>query len=618
VTSRPGEKRHDPRCALALGLVCGLLALAPPLAAQESQESWSGVERVIAFADVHGAYEDLTDLLRKVGVVDADLHWAAGKAHVVSTGDLLDRGAGSRRAMDLLMRLQSEAGEAGGMLHVLLGNHEAMNLLGDLHDTTPEELASYADYEPREVRERLRGVWLAQHGEGSGADFDARFPPGFFGHLAAFARDERYGAWLLGLPVAIVVNDTLFMHGGPSQVLSGLSLAEINARYRASLLDYLSGLDQLAQAGLVHVGDEYENRGALAEQRLATDPPADAATQAGLADAVRRFAAAERDAMVGADGPNWYRGAALCNEASESDVLKPILDGLGVERLVIGHSVARNQRAASRFDGSVIKLDTGMNRAVYHGHPAALLLGDGDARVVYADGNGEPVPVPAEPIYVTSPVIDEAAVASMLADGTVTLGAARAPGVFDAVVERDGQRVAAVFSEAKGDAAKREMAAWQLDRALRLGLVPATVARDVQGKRGILQARPARWMSQADVEAQSLRAGGWCALAPQFELMYAFDALIGNEGRTRERILYDVSDWMLLLTGHDRAFGTDKDLPKHLEARPPQPGAEMRRRLAALDGAALERAVGDLLGDRERGALLARRDALLGNTASAR
>jgi hypothetical protein len=38
----------------------------------------------------------------------------------------------------------------------------------------------------------------------------------------------------------------------------------------------------------------------------------------------------------------------------------------------------------------------------------------------------------------------------------------------------------------------------------------------------------------------------------------------------------------------------------------------MRRRLAALDGAALERAVGDLLGDRERGALLARRDALLG------
>jgi hypothetical protein len=601
-----------------LAIVAGLLALAPPLAAQESQESWSGIDDVIAFADVHGAYDDLTDLLRKVGVVDADLHWAAGKAHVVSTGDLLDRGPGSRRAMDLLMRLQSEAAEAGGMLHVLLGNHEAMNLLGDLHDTTPEELASYAGLEPSGTRERLRAQWIAQHGDGSGGEFDARFPPGFFGHLAAFARDERYGAWLLGLPVAIVVNDTLFMHGGPSQVLSGLSLAEINARYRASLLSYLSGLDELTHAGLVQVGDEFENRAALAEQRLATDSPADPATRAALANTVQRFAAAERDPMLGADGPNWYRGAALCNEASESDVLEPILEALSVRRLVIGHTVARNQRAVSRFDGGVIKLDTGMNRAVYHGHPAALLLEDGDARVVYADGNGEPVPVPAEPIYVTSPVIDEAAVASMLADGTVTLGAARAPGVFDAVVEHDGQRVAAAFSETKGEAAKRELAAWRLDRALGLGLVPATVAREVQGRRGILQARPGRWVSQADVEAQSMRASGWCALAPQFELMYAFDALIGNEGRTRERILYDVSDWMLQLTGHDRAFGTDRSLPKHLEARPPQPGAEMRRRLAALDGAALERAVGDLLGERERSAVLARRDGLLGNTASAR
>ena len=31
---------------------------------------------------MHGAYDELTDLLRKAGVVNADLHWAAGKAHV--------------------------------------------------------------------------------------------------------------------------------------------------------------------------------------------------------------------------------------------------------------------------------------------------------------------------------------------------------------------------------------------------------------------------------------------------------------------------------------------------------------------------------------------------------
>src|SRR5262249_62389147 len=112
--------------------------------------------------------------------------------------------------------------------------------------------------------------------------------------------------------------------------------------------------------------------------------------------------------------------------------------------------------------------------------------------------------------------------------------------------------------------------------------------------------------------------GGWCAIPSQLELMGAFDALIGNEGRTRERVLFDVSDWMLLLTGHDRAFGTSRALPAHLQARPLRPGPEVRRRLSALDAAPLARTAGDLLTEPERTALLARRDLLLGGKAGAR
>ena len=99
--------------------------------------------------------------------------------------------------------------------------------------------------------------------------------------------------------------------------------------------------------------------------------------------------------------------------------------------------------------------------------------------------------------------------------------------------------------------------------------------------------------------------------------MYTFDALIGNEHRTRDRILYDAG-WMLLLTGHEQAFGTSKALPRHLRTPVPQLGAEMRRRLAMLDQAALTQALGDLLDERERGAILARRDLLLANPEVAR
>ena len=58
---------------------------------------------------MHGAYAEVTALLQSVQVVDSDLHWSGGKTHLVSLGDLLDRGDESRKVMDLLMRLQQEA-----------------------------------------------------------------------------------------------------------------------------------------------------------------------------------------------------------------------------------------------------------------------------------------------------------------------------------------------------------------------------------------------------------------------------------------------------------------------------------------------------------------------------
>ena len=128
--------------------------------------AYTGVERVIAFADVHGAYDDLTRLLKAAGVVDAELRWSGGRTHVVSTGDLLDRGKDSRKVMDLLMRLQGEAAAAGGQLHVTLGNHEAMNLLGHVRDVAPGELEAYAAEEPAGVRERMRAEWIARNGAG--------------------------------------------------------------------------------------------------------------------------------------------------------------------------------------------------------------------------------------------------------------------------------------------------------------------------------------------------------------------------------------------------------------------------------------------------------------------
>ena len=344
----------------------------PVRAAEAAQVAFTGVERVIAFADVHGAYDDLVKLLKAVGVVDGDLHWSGGRTHLVSTGDLLDRGKDSRKVLDLLMRLQGEAATAGGQLHVTLGNHEAMNLLGHVRDVAPGELEAYAAEEPAGVREKERTGWIARNGADSGAKFDQRFPVGYFGHRVTFAPDGVYGRWLLAPPVAIMIDDTLFMHGGPSAVLAGLSLPEINLRYRTALTDYLSSVAPLEAAGLVLPEDDFGQRATLAEARVAARQYTDPALKTRETEAVRRFVAADRNPMIEADGPNWYRGAAMCNACAEADVLRPILAGLGARRLVIGHTVTPDARVVSRFDGTVIKLDTGMNHEVYRGRGSAL------------------------------------------------------------------------------------------------------------------------------------------------------------------------------------------------------------------------------------------------------
>ena len=126
-----------------------------------------------------------------------------------------------------------------------------------------------------------------------------------------------------------------------------------------------------------------------------------------------------------------------------------------------------------------------------------------------------------------------------------------------------------------------------------------------------MQARPAKWVTQADVQRQSLRAGGWCALEPQFQLVYAFDTLVGNEARTPETLLFDASEWYVYATGHDRSFGRSKALPDYLKPRPPQPGADLRRRLDRLDAQGLASVLGELVDERDRQAILERRDVLL-------
>ena len=88
--------------------------------------------RIVAMSDVHGAYDRFVELLRAASLVDASTSWTGGNAALVVVGDVPDRGDGTRRVLELLMRLEAAAPKDGGRVQLVLGNHEVMNLTGEL------------------------------------------------------------------------------------------------------------------------------------------------------------------------------------------------------------------------------------------------------------------------------------------------------------------------------------------------------------------------------------------------------------------------------------------------------------------------------------------------------
>ena len=157
----------------------------PTQAEEKKTYRYSDVEKVVVIGDIHGAHQSLVKVLKKSGLLDEDAKWAGGKTHLVSLGDLLDRGAESRKIMDLLMSLQEQARAAGGRVHVLMGNHELMNMSADTEYVSAAEFSSYRDLETPEVREAEQLRYETLLPEQRTKTFDQKYPPGIFGHQLA-------------------------------------------------------------------------------------------------------------------------------------------------------------------------------------------------------------------------------------------------------------------------------------------------------------------------------------------------------------------------------------------------------------------------------------------------
>lgn len=602
--------RTSPFIGLVLFLICLVSAQQTSLA---DEWHFSDVERIVAVGDVHGAYDALVATLQNAGVIDDDLKWSGGRTHLVSTGDLLDRGAESRRVMDLMMRLEGEAAHAGGQVHQLLGNHEVMNLIGDLRYVADAEFASYLDIESPEERElQYQQFSFGKPAGGGGAaimqEFNRLAPPGFFGHRRAFRSDGHYGKWLLQQPFMVVVNDIAFVHGGAPHFVSEYGIDGVNVALNADLVGYVDASQALVESGalspLVGFKQVPKVLSAMLEEGQLDGEDLQSA---------RNAIDFSRSPLHGPAGPTWYRGTSRCNRFVEGATLGAALSEIGATRVVVGHTTAKSRNVQQRMGGRVFEIDTGMLNRVYGGSGNALVIENGAVRVVNQDPSKEVVPL-VQPIQVgfDDRAISEEDVARVLRTGRIDAVAAKGVGWQLLQVSSGDLSVHASFRALPGGSGfAPELAAYRLDRQLRLGMVPVTVKRNIDGQQGTLQLVPGSTLTERERVASGKGQTAACSLILQQNAMTVFDALIQNPTRSPSSMVYDPDDWKLMLVDNNSAFSDDRVNTSYLSSLGSIIGSEWQAALRELDDDVLQEQLGDALDSKRLRAVRKRRDALI-------
>ncbi len=591
-----------------------LLCLCVPLSfAQTDEWRFSDVDRIVALSDIHGAYGALVATLQAADVIDDSFAWSGDDTHLVITGDLVDRGADSRRVMDLVMRLESEALPAGGRVHLTLGNHEVMNLIGDLRYVADAEFAAFGDDESVEEREK----WYQRFRQSQPADasdesvrsaFTEKAPPGYFGHRAAFRRDGIYGKWLLEKPLLIVVDDTAFVHGGLPPYVAEHGFAGANITLKSSLLSYLTARRTLEDAAVLSPTDRFK------ELPSVLSPIIDAGQlDEALLKAANVVLEHKESPLHKPAGPLWYRGSSICSGLMEGDGLNASLEKVGATRVAIGHTTTITRHIQQRINGRVLEINTGILESVYEGSGYALIIQDGALSIIGEHGETGLFPLaPPRRIGYVSDAIDDDALESILASGPIMDSMPHGAAWQTVRISAGDETVLANFiplPRQKGFVP--ELAAYRLDRMLGLDMVPVTVRREIAGQHGVLQFTPAKTISERDRLAGAKWSPPICSLEKQWGAMYVFDALILNTARTPLSMLYYPDDWQLALVSHEHSFSDKKGRPRNLENVELAIGNEWRTALRELDDERLRNNLGDVLDRRRLKALAKRRDALL-------
>lgn len=164
------------------------------------------VKRIIVIGDIHGDMNLLKQLLQKAQVINENNKWVGKSTFVVQVGDQIDSCRPTnlqcshsettpndqpydKEIIEFMDRLHKSARKRGGAVISLMGNHELMNILGNL---------DYVSYQN-----------IAEFGK------NGQYDDGFINRKKAFGCTGKYGRMLICThPTSIIIGQNLFVHAG--------------------------------------------------------------------------------------------------------------------------------------------------------------------------------------------------------------------------------------------------------------------------------------------------------------------------------------------------------------------------------------------------------------------
>lgn len=568
--------------------------------------------RLVAVADIHGDLEAFVGILQKADLIDDNQRWSGGDAVLVQTGDFLDRGEQVLAVVGLLRRLQVEAEAAGGQVIVLMGNHEAMNVLGITRDVSPAVFEQLVDGDSeRRRQEAFSGYeawyrsWAQERGlqaaEESALEEEwmASHPPGLLEYLEIVSKEDDIGRWLRSLPTITTLEGVTFLHAGLSPALVAWSDEEINDRVWQEIERFDRCRNQLIADGTIHESTDTvtmasegltELRAILSELQGKV-PRARRRRLEERADVLKKCVDYREWFLVKEDGPLWYRGFARVAEEAGQPSVEELLRRRQSARFFVGHTPRQGGRIETRFDKRVILADTGMLSEVYGGRASALEINGRQTRLIYPDG-AEAIELDRGPpparygVYSAAdgsplPFTEEASVVEFLKQARVVSSERIPQGVnkpLKVLLEHEGIQAYAVFRrvdlEDKNqrlqngrlvgvlrDNYRYEAAAYFLSEYLGIKRVPPAVLRTVDGDEGSMQIFLHNVMTEQDRREKGLEAPEPADWLQQKLIMHFFDALIQNVDRNQGNILIGRDSWKLWLIDHTRSFLEDSAIP---------------------------------------------------------